>query len=116
MSLEGSAEILLVLGPALVPRTVGLGRLMLARVVGVDPGLGCIWSVSFMGATAACTGLSPACFLSASVGLMRGGSWSGSCGRRPGAQGPGSTLGPRGSLLICVCCMRSILLQHAAHR
>lgn len=118
ISLEGFTEILVVFGVGLVPRAVGLGRLMLASVVGVVPDFGCpdcTGSVIFTGATMACIGLNLDCLSSTSEGLMRGGSLILTCGPPINAQGPGSTLGPQGSVLSCFCCKRSINLQQAAY-
>lgn len=75
ISLEGSTEILVGfenLLSGLVPRAVGLGLLMLARVAGVDPDFA--RSVAFEDATAGWIGVTADCFLSTSDVMMRGGS------------------------------------------
>lgn len=114
ISLEGSAGFLVIFGAGLVRRAVGLGRLMLASVAGVDTDFSCSdcsRSVNSICATAACAPFNSGVFLT-----TPGGSWTVSCGGKPGpalvtAQGPCCTLEPRGSVLIGFCCIRSISLK-----
>lgn len=85
LSLEGSADDLVTFGAGLVPRAVGLGRLIHASAAGAAPALDD----------------SDRCSVSLAAG---GGSWTVSCGGRPGpapitAQGPRCTLDPQGPVL-----------------
>lgn len=116
ISLDDSSGTLAGFEAVLVPRAVGLGRLMLDSGGVSRSSPICTRPVPLVGA---CVSSGPNCVLSPSDGLSKRGSGTAGCRGKAGltlitAQDPGSILGPQGSEPSCFCGRRSISLQQDA--